>query len=158
MELPDPGQQLRPSHPRYPLAGHDDADQAPVVPQPGQQAKQLIAGSSTYDLVVSPVPLTKLSLDDTSPSWIAVNDQQDWRIWHARHLWALTGMPTLATTSFPAAALRRAVGGAFGLADVPTGQGCCAGMGSFLVGGVAGRAYPPATGTRGQPLSLPAGD
>src|SRR5215471_17766467 len=95
--------------PANPLAGHDDADQAPVVPQPGQQAKQLIAGSSTYDLVVSPVPLTKLSLDDTSPSRIVVNVQQDWRIWHARHLWALTSMPTLATTSFPAAPLRRAV-------------------------------------------------
>src|SRR5262249_37733656 len=94
-------------------------------------------------------PLTKLSLDDTSPSRIVVNDQQDRRIWHARHLWALTGMPTLATTPFPAAALRRAVRGAFGLADVPTGQGCCAGMGSFLVGGVARRACPAGHGHTG---------
>src|SRR5262249_61312826 len=73
-------------------------------------------------------------------------------------------MLTLATTPFPAAALRRAVGGAFGLADVPTGQGCCAGMGSFLVGGVARRAYPAGHGDTGAAAvvagrgSLPAHD
>jgi len=88
VEVPDPGQQLRPGHPGHPLAGHDDADQAPVVAQPGQQAERIIAGSSTDDLVISPVPLTKLSLDDTSPVRIVVNDKQDRRIWHARHLWA----------------------------------------------------------------------
>src|SRR5215831_19483636 len=85
---PGPGPATPSRSSRASLAGHDNADQAPVGAQPGQQAERIIAGSSTDDLVISPVPLTKLSLDDTSPVRIVVNDKQDRRIWHARHLWA----------------------------------------------------------------------
>ena len=86
MELTDLRQQLCPGHCRHPLTGQDDADQAPVVAEPGEQAGRIIGGSSADDLVIGSVPLAELSLDHTARPRIVIDDQQDWSIWHGRHL------------------------------------------------------------------------
>jgi hypothetical protein len=75
MELTDPGQLLCPGYLRHPLAGQHDADLAPVVAELAEQAEWIIGGPNADDLVVGPVPLAKLSLDDasrplvTAPVW-----------------------------------------------------------------------------------------
>jgi hypothetical protein len=68
------------------LAGQHDADPAPVVAELGEQAQGIIGGSDTDDLVVGPVPLAQFLLDDASGLRVVIGDQQDWSIWHGRHL------------------------------------------------------------------------
>jgi hypothetical protein len=86
MELTDPRQQLCPGHLRHRLAGQHDADHAPVVAEPGEQAERIIGGSNADDLVIGPVPLAQFPLDDASCPRVVIDDQQDWSIWHGRHL------------------------------------------------------------------------
>ena len=86
MELADLRQQLCAGHSWHPLTGQDDADQAPIVAEPGEQAGRIIGGSSANDLVIGSVPLAELCLDDTARPRIVIDDQQDWSIWHERHL------------------------------------------------------------------------
>ena len=86
MELADLRQELCPGHSWHPLTGQDDADQAPVVTEPGEQAGRIISGFSANDLVIGAVPLAELSLDDAARSRIVIDDQQDWSIWHGRTL------------------------------------------------------------------------
>ena len=86
MELTDPRQQLCPGQLRHRFTGQHDADPAPVVAELAEQAGRIIGGSSADDLVIGPVPLTELSLDDTSRPRIVIDNQQDWSTWHGRHL------------------------------------------------------------------------
>ena len=86
MELTDPRQQLRPGRLRHRLASQHDADPAPVVAELGQQAERIVGGPNADDLVVGPVPLAQLFLDDASGLRVVIDDQQDWSIWHGRHL------------------------------------------------------------------------
>jgi hypothetical protein len=68
------------------LASQHDADPAPVVPEFGEQTERIVGGSNADDLIIGPVPLVQLSLDDSSRLRVVIDDQQDWRIWHGRHL------------------------------------------------------------------------
>jgi hypothetical protein len=68
------------------LASQHDADPAPVVPELGEQAERIVGGSNADDLLIGPVPLAQLSLDDSSRLRVVNDDQQDWRTWHGRHL------------------------------------------------------------------------
>ena len=86
MELADLRQQLCPGHSWRPLTRQNDADQAPIVAEPGEQAGWIIGGSSANDLVIGSISLAELSLDDTARPRIVIDDQQDWSIWHGRHL------------------------------------------------------------------------
>jgi hypothetical protein len=86
VELTDPCQQLRPGQLRHRLAGQHDADPAPTVAEPGEQAKRVIGGSNADDLVIGPVPLAQLALDDAASLRVVIDDQQDWSIRHGRHL------------------------------------------------------------------------
>ena len=86
MELTNPRQQLRPGQLRHRLAGQHDADPAPVVAELGEQAEWIIGGSDADDLVIGPVPLAQFLLDDASGLRVVIDDQQDWSIWHGRHL------------------------------------------------------------------------
>src|SRR5207249_5192169 len=101
VELTDPGQQLRPGQLRRRLARQHDADPAPVVAEPGEQAERIVGGSSADDLVIGPVPLAQLALDDAASLRVVIDDQQDGSSWHG-HLWDRAGMPTLTTMRFPA--------------------------------------------------------
>ena len=86
MELADLRQQLCPGHSWHPLTGQNDADQAPVIAEPGEQARRIIGGPSANDLVIGPVPLAQLSLHGPSRPLVVIDDQQDRSIWHGRHL------------------------------------------------------------------------
>jgi hypothetical protein len=86
MELTDPGQQLCPGHLRHLLASQHDPDQAPVVAELGEQAERIVGRVSTDDLIVRPVPLAELSLDNTSRPRIVIDYQQHWSRTHRRHL------------------------------------------------------------------------
>ena len=86
MELTNPRQQLCPGQLRHRFAGQHDADPAPIPAEPGEQAKRVIGGSDADDLVIGPVPLAQLALDNTSSLRVVIDDQQDWSIWHGRHL------------------------------------------------------------------------
>ena len=93
MELTDPRQQLCPGQLRlcpgrlrHRFASQHEADPAPVVAELAEQAERIIGGSSADDLVIGPVPLAELSLDDTSRPRIVIDNQQDWSTWHGRHL------------------------------------------------------------------------
>ena len=52
----------------------------------GEQAERIVGGSNADDLIIGPVPLAQLSLDDSSRLRVVIDDQQDWRTWHGRHL------------------------------------------------------------------------
>ena len=86
MELADLRQQLCAGRSWHPQTGQDDADQAPIVAEPGEQAGRIIGRSSANDLVIGSVPLAEFCLDDTARPRIVIDDQQDWSIWHERLL------------------------------------------------------------------------
>jgi hypothetical protein len=86
MELTNPRQQLYPGQLRHRLASQHDADPAPVGAELGQQAEGIVGGSDADDLVIGPVPLAQFFLDDASRLRVVIGDQQDWSIWHGRHL------------------------------------------------------------------------
>jgi hypothetical protein len=73
--------------PEYPLqlTGQDDADQAPIVAEPGEQAGRIIGGSGANDLGNRLRTLAELPLDDTARPRVVIDDPQDRSSWHGRH-------------------------------------------------------------------------
>jgi len=63
----------------------DEVDRRGLT-EPGEQAEWIIGRSGADDLVVAPVPLAQLALDNAAPLRVVIDDQQDWSVWHGRHL------------------------------------------------------------------------